>query len=49
VSRPQLILTVVSRNRVAGPALVELDGATCWVPHGWHGETNDDGTLVLGR
>jgi N-methylhydantoinase A len=49
VSGPHLTLTAVSRNRVAGPALVELDGATCWVPDGWHGETNDDGTLVLGR
>src|SRR5665647_1976348 len=27
----------------------ELSGATCWVPDGWHGETNDDGTLVLRR
>ena len=27
----------------------ELSGATCWVPEGWSGETNDDGTLVLTR
>jgi N-methylhydantoinase A len=41
-------LQVVTRS-TAGPDLVELDGATCWVPAGWHGETNDDGTLVLTR
>jgi N-methylhydantoinase A len=32
-----------------GPALVELDGATCWVPAGWSGETDASGTLVLER
>jgi N-methylhydantoinase A len=39
---------------VAGPArsargaeLVELDGATCWVPDGWAGATDAHGTLVL--
>jgi N-methylhydantoinase A len=32
-----------------GPHLVELDGATCWVPPGWTGGTDADGTLVLGR
>jgi N-methylhydantoinase A len=36
-------------GRVRGPALVELPGATCWVPDGWSGETIDDGTLVLQR
>jgi len=36
-------------GRVRGPELVELPGATCWVPDGWSGETNDDGTLVLQR
>jgi N-methylhydantoinase A len=36
-------------QRVTGPAVVELAGATCWVPGGWHGETNDDGTMVLTR
>jgi len=32
-----------------GPALVELEGATCWVPAGWSGETDASGTLVLER
>ena len=34
---------------VRGPELVELDGATCWVPDGWRGETDATGTLVLTR
>jgi N-methylhydantoinase A len=46
---PELSLLVTNRHKVSGPALVELDGATCWVPDGWQGETNDDGTLVLTR
>ena len=32
-----------------GPQLVELDGATCWVPPGWAGRTDADGTLLLER
>jgi N-methylhydantoinase A len=32
-----------------GPAVVELDGSTCWVPDGWAGETDEYGTLVLRR
>ncbi|HEY7381912.1 MAG TPA: hydantoinase/oxoprolinase family protein [Gaiella sp.] len=32
-----------------GPELVQLAGATCWVPPGWSGETDRDGTLVLRR
>src|SRR5437763_7296262 len=31
------------------PGRVDLDGATVWIPDGWSGETNDDGTLVLRR
>jgi N-methylhydantoinase A len=46
---PDVSLHVTDCYKVEGPALVELHGATCWVPAGWHGETNDDGTLVLRR
>ena len=46
---PDVSLQATDRYKVAGPALVELPGATCWVPAGWSGETNDDGTLVLRR
>ena len=46
---PDVALVVTHRHEVEGPALLELPGATCWVPRGWGGETNDDGTLVLRR
>jgi hypothetical protein len=29
--------------------VLELDGATAWVPGGWSGETDPYGTLVLRR
>ena len=32
-----------------GPQVVELDGATAWVPEGWAGRTDAHGTLVLER
>jgi N-methylhydantoinase A len=32
-----------------GPAVVELEGATVWVPDGWAGSTDDHGTLRLER
>jgi len=46
---PEVALLATNRHRVEGPALLELPGATCWVPPGWRGETNADGTLVLRR
>jgi N-methylhydantoinase A len=46
---PDVSFLATDRHKVRGPELVELEGATCWVPDGWHGETNDDGTLVLTR
>ncbi len=44
---PDVSLAGAGRRAARGPELVELDGATCWVPAGWSGETNGDGTLVL--
>ena len=38
----------VSRN-VEGPAVLELPGATVWVPEGWSGRSDPHGTLVLRR
>jgi N-methylhydantoinase A len=35
--------------RCLAPGRVDLDGATVWIPDGWSGETNGDGTLVLSR
>ncbi|HEY2542017.1 MAG TPA: hydantoinase/oxoprolinase family protein [Gaiellaceae bacterium] len=49
VPGPEISLRGSDRREVQGPELVELPGATCWVPDGWSGETNDDGTLVLSR
>jgi N-methylhydantoinase A/oxoprolinase/acetone carboxylase beta subunit len=37
------------RLSVRGPQVLELDGATAWVPQGWAGETDAHGTLVLRR
>ena len=33
----------------AGPQVLELDGATAWVPTGWAGQTDPHGTLILRR
>ena len=33
----------------AGPQVLELDGATAWVPAGWAGDTDPHGTLILRR
>ena len=46
---PSLELRAAERRRVSGPELVVLDGATCWVPDGWTGDTDPHGTLVLER
>ena len=32
-----------------GPQVLELDGATAWVPAGWGGKTDPHGTLILRR
>ena len=44
---PELDLRRREMREVTGPSLHELAGATCWVPEGWHGRTDDYGTLVL--
>jgi N-methylhydantoinase A len=46
---PQLELRASTHRRVTGPELVTLEGATCWVPEGWAGETDAHGTLDLER
>jgi N-methylhydantoinase A len=46
---PPLELRASAQRSVTGPELVVLDGATCWVPDGWSGETDGHGTLVLER
>jgi N-methylhydantoinase A len=49
VPGPDLAFDATDVHEVAGPQVVELPGATCWVPEGWSGETNFEGTLVLRR
>ena len=34
---PKLVLAQGGRRDVNGPAVIELDGATCWLPPGWVG------------
>jgi N-methylhydantoinase A len=46
---PELELRSSARQVVSGPIVLELPGATCWVPEGWQGRTDESGTLVLTR
>ena len=36
-------------HTLQGPQVLELEGATAWVPAGWAGKTDRHGTLVLRR
>ena len=42
---PELELPAGERTTVAGPAVVELPGSTCWIPPGWVGVR--DGRMLL--
>jgi N-methylhydantoinase A len=44
---PEFELSEDARWEGDGPALVELEGATVWVPEGWSGATDVHGTLRL--
>ena len=46
---PELQLRGSEQRTVSGPSVVELPGATTWIPAGWAGETDMHGTLVLRR
>ena len=46
---PELRLAAGERIEVTGPRRLDLAGATCWVPAGWSGATDEHGTLVLVR
>jgi N-methylhydantoinase A len=43
---PELELPAGPRQDIAGPAVLELDGATCWLPPGWVG-VRDGGSWRL--
>jgi N-methylhydantoinase A len=45
---PELTLPAGSREDARGPAVLELDGATCWLPPGWVG-VRDGGIWRLTR
>jgi N-methylhydantoinase A len=44
---PELDLPAGEPLTVAGPAVVELEGATTWVPPGWEGVRDGNSTLIL--
>jgi N-methylhydantoinase A len=46
---PELELPAGDPLEAEGPAVVELEGATCWVPPGWVGVRDGNSTLVLTR
>ena len=48
---PKLTLSPAPALNVTGPAVVELDGSTCWIAPGWVGvrDGTQDGGLVLER
>jgi N-methylhydantoinase A len=49
VPGPEIELSGSEPLSLAGPLLVELPGATAWVPEGWAGKADPHGTLVLRR
>jgi len=47
---PELVLPPAEPLEVAGPSVLELEGATCWIPPGWVGvRDGTDSTLRLTR
>jgi hypothetical protein len=47
---PELELPRAEPLRVRGPQVVELEGATCWIPEGWVGvRDGSTSTLILTR
>jgi N-methylhydantoinase A len=48
--RPGPAFEIAGPSRaVRGPETLELEGATAWIPDGWAGESDAQGTLVLRR
>jgi N-methylhydantoinase A len=46
---PEIELRGDESRRVTGPALIELDGSTGWVPGGWVGKSDQHGTWIVTR
>ena len=46
VPGPDLELPSEERQRLSGPALLELDGSTLWIPPGWEGDRDGPSWVV---
>jgi N-methylhydantoinase A len=46
---PQLTLPAAEPLDVEGPTVLELEGATAWIPEGWRGTRDRNGTVRLER
>jgi N-methylhydantoinase A len=46
---PELTLPAASPATATGPAVLELDGATAWIPPGWVGVRDGTGTWIVTR
>jgi N-methylhydantoinase A len=46
---PEVELPAAEPLRVEGPRVLELEGATCWIPPGWVGVRDGNSTLILTR
>jgi N-methylhydantoinase A len=46
---PVVTLPAGEELRASGPTVVELEGATCWIPPGWVGVRDGNSTLVVTR
>jgi N-methylhydantoinase A len=44
---PEVVLPLADPLEARGPAVIELDGATCWIPPGWVGARDGDSTLRI--
>ena len=46
---PEMAFPAAEPLEVAGPSVLELEGATCWIPPGWVGVRDGDTTLRVTR
>jgi N-methylhydantoinase A len=46
---PELVLAPAEPLEARGPTVIELEGATCWIPPGWVGARDGDSTLRITR
>ncbi|MEX2464478.1 MAG: hypothetical protein WD428_01250, partial [Gaiellaceae bacterium] len=46
---PEVVLPPAEPLEARGPAVIALEGATCWIPPGWVGARDGDSTLRITR